>query len=181
MYAYLRNKLSPKCGYLGKKPCPILPILETGENSAQESKITWTKSHRELEADFLLEPRVFISYCCETTTIMSLKPLSHIHIHSSVSWLGCANPGWQQWQPQRAQWHKHGTLKPYSYIPICYLFHLQTSHMVKPNIKGEYPSLRRLIQPNVFSWGWQNMEREHKRFQEQAGHGQGWSGPDERQ
>lgn len=40
MYADLGNKLSPKCGYLEKKPCPVLPILEVGENSAQESKIT---------------------------------------------------------------------------------------------------------------------------------------------
>lgn len=59
------------------------------------------------------------------------------------------------------------------YIPICYLFHFQISHMVKHNTKGEYTSSRRLIQPSVFSWGGQNIERVHKCLQEQAGHGQG--------
>ena len=69
--------------------------------------------------------------------------------------------------------HGTGTLKPYSYIPICYLFHFQISHMVKHNTNGEYTSSRRLIQPSVFSWGGQNIERVHKCLQEQAGHGQG--------
>lgn len=121
--------------------------------------MTWTKSHRELEAGRILEPSVLISYCYVTNIYKSQQlktPTMHSHAQTHklarACWLTMLFSGeWKLQESVMAQIHFKLFLTS---ISANFPFPKQVTWPSPTPMGWESIShSRRLTPPEVFSWG----------------------------